>query len=83
MAGMKPAKGGVLLFATSGRKRLPCPSHMGNCNRREALARDMQAVAGQLFRSHIAEVDDARRDRKGIQLLIVRRGRDGAFEGGE
>ncbi len=83
MASMKPAKGGVPLFGTSGRKRLPCNSHMGDCNRCKALTRDMQAVVGQLFRSHIAEVDDARRDMKRVQLLIVRRGRDNAFRGGK
>ena len=77
MASMKPAKG----ERTSSRQRLPCNSHVGDCNRCEALTRDIQAVVGQLFRSHIAEVDDARPDGKRIQLLIVRRRRDIGFGG--
>jgi hypothetical protein len=83
MTSMKLAIGGVPLFATNGRKRLPCNSHMGNCNRCKDLTGDMQAVVGQLFRSHFAEVDDTQRDKKRLQLLIVRRGRENVFWGGE
>jgi hypothetical protein len=78
MASMKLAKGGSALFVTSGRNRLPCNSHMGDCNWCETLTHDMQAVVGELFCSDIAEVDDARPDPKRVQLLIRR---DNAFGG--